>query len=32
MDTKEILLSLSERDAIGTVTDASDYAREILNE
>lgn len=30
MDIKEILFSLSERDAIGTVNDASDYAREIL--
>ena len=32
MDIKEILFSLSERDAIGTVTEASDTAREILSE
>ena len=31
MDIKEILFSLSERDAIGTVTDASVYARELLS-
>lgn len=30
MDIKEILFSLSERDAIGTVTEARDTAREIL--
>ena len=32
MDIKDILFSLSERDAIGTVTEASAYAREILSE
>ena len=31
MDIKEILFSLSERDAIGTVTDASLTARELLS-
>lgn len=32
MDIKQILFSLSERDAIGIVTDASVYAKEILSE
>lgn len=32
MDIKEILFDLSERDAIGTVNDASDRAREILSD
>ena len=32
MDIKDILFGLSERDAIGTVNDASAYAQEILNE
>ncbi len=32
MDIKEILFSLSERDTIDTVTEASDYAKEILSE
>lgn len=32
MDIKEILFSLSEKDAIGTVTGARDTAREILSE
>lgn len=32
MDIKDILFSLSEKDAIGTVTEASAYAREILSE
>ena len=32
MDIKDILFSLSERDAIGTVTEARDTAREILSE
>ena len=31
MDIKDILFSLSETDAIGTVTDAADTAREILS-
>ena len=32
MDIKDILFSLSKKDAIGTVTEASDCAREILSE
>ena len=32
MDIKDILFSLSKKDAIGTVTEASDFAREILSE
>ena len=32
MDIKDILFSLSERDAIGTVDEASNHAREILSE
>ena len=31
MDIKEILFSLSERDAVGTVNEASAYARELLS-
>ena len=32
MDIKDILFSLSERDAIGTVDEASNHAREFLSE